>query len=281
MLDSPSPSTRFAAPAVESLVDCGLRAQTYPTGWGTALARLPKVRVESWSPGRMVVATRDALPRKPRGVQVFSVAFAESGWLAAAKSPAETNARSAPRRDTANGAPAADSAAAPATRTRIRPPRDAVKLEDRLYYLLQPPLESLFSSGALAFPFRPFPYQLAGIAFLYSRHAAVLADEMGLGKTMQAITTIRLLLHAREVRRVLLVCPKPLVTNWQREFRLWAPEIPVTIVEGDAARRAWQWSLPDAPVRIANYELLMRDRDLIDRDDAHFDLVVLDEAQRI
>ncbi|MCA9156631.1 MAG: DEAD/DEAH box helicase family protein, partial [Planctomycetales bacterium] len=109
----------------------------------------------------------------------------------------------------------------------------------------------------------------------------MLADEMGLGKTMQAITTIRLLLHAREVRRVLLVCPKPLVTNWQREFRLWAPEIPVTIVEGDAARRAWQWSLPDAPVRIANYELLMRDRDLIDRDDAHFDLVVLDEAQRI
>ena len=27
-------------------------------------------------------------------------------------------------------------------------------------------------------------------------------------------------------RRVLLVCPKPLVTNWQREFAVWAPELP-------------------------------------------------------
>ena len=40
--------------------------------------------------------------------------------------------------------------------TRIRPPRDVVKLEDRLFYLLQPPLENLFSNEALEFPFHPF-----------------------------------------------------------------------------------------------------------------------------
>ena len=70
---------------------------------------------------------------------------------------------------------------------------------------------------------------------------------MGLGKTMQAITAIRLLLRCGEIRTVLLVCPKPLVTNWQREFAHWAPEIPLLAIEGDQAKRAWQWQLPDVP----------------------------------
>lgn len=173
------------------------------------------------------------------------------------------------------------------TTTRIRPPRDMVKLEDRLAFLLQPSLESILAEGQLRFPFQPFPYQMQGIAFLYPRHEAVLADEMGLGKTMQAITTIRLLLRKGEVRSVLLVCPKPLVSNWRREFELWAPEIPVMVVEGDQRRREWMWQLTDAPVRIANYELLVRDRHMFEPDrDTHepaasFDLVALDEAQRI
>ncbi|WP_164102062.1 DEAD/DEAH box helicase [Candidatus Laterigemmans baculatus] len=165
--------------------------------------------------------------------------------------------------------------------TRLRPPRDIVKLQDRLYYLLQPPLEQLVGSGELTFPFEPFPYQFDGIAFLFPRYAAVLADEMGLGKTMQAISTMRMLLFSGEVSSILLVCPKPLVTNWQRELRVWAPEVPVAIIEGDANRREWLWRNPAAPVKIANYELLMRDRELILEGGLHFDLVALDEAQRI
>ena len=54
---------------------------------------------------------------------------------------------------------------------------------------------------------------------------------------MQAITAIRLLLHSGQLQRVLLVCPKPLVTNWQREFALWAPEVPLIAIEGDQAKR--------------------------------------------
>lgn len=166
-------------------------------------------------------------------------------------------------------------------RTRIRPPQDVVKLQDRLYYLLQPPLDLLVGSGQLNFPFEPFPYQLDGIAFLYPRYACVLADEMGLGKTMQAISSIRLLLCSGELRSVLLVCPKPLVSNWVREFGVWAPEIPVAVIEGNSAKRDFQWRSRDVPVKIANYELLMRDRDSVLDENSHFDLVVLDEAQRI
>jgi SNF2 family DNA or RNA helicase len=171
--------------------------------------------------------------------------------------------------------------------TRIRPPGDIIKLEDRLLYLLQPSLESLMAERSLEFPFDPFPYQFQGIAFLFPRHAAILADEMGLGKTMQAITAIRLLLRSGEVRSVLLVCPKPLVSNWQREFHQWAPEIPLLAVEGDQERRSWQWQLADVPVRIANYEVVCRDRELFEPCNGgnsrrlHFDLVILDESQRI
>jgi SNF2 family DNA or RNA helicase len=130
-------------------------------------------------------------------------------------------------------------------------------------------------------PFEPFPYQYEGIAFLYPRYMAVLADEMGLGKTMQAITTVRLLLRCGEMSSVLLLCPKPLVSNWQREFSIWAPEIPLCIIGGDQARRRWQWSQPQTPVKIANYELCMRDQDVLLNSELHFDLVMLDEAQRI
>ncbi len=166
-------------------------------------------------------------------------------------------------------------------RTRIKPPNDLVKLEDRLFFVLQPPLESLVASAHLDFPFQPFPYQMEGIAFLFPRETAILADEMGLGKTMQAITAVRMLLLARHVRNVLLVCPKPLVTNWVREFKQWAPEIPVAVIEGDVSKRNWLWQQHSAPVRIANYELLMRDKAVLEDPDIHFDLVLLDEAQRI
>ncbi len=169
--------------------------------------------------------------------------------------------------------------------TRIKVPTDAIKIEDRLSYILQPPIESMLNLPTLEMPFEPFPYQRQGIAFLYGAQFAVLADEMGLGKTMQAITTIRLLLRTGEVRNVLLVCPKPLITNWQREFSLWAPEVNVQTIDGSPARRKWIWQLDNIPVRLANYELLNRDREYYDCTPSQggqmFDLVVLDESQRI
>lgn len=149
----------------------------------------------------------------------------------------------------------------PASRppTRIRPPADALSLEDRLFYMLQPPLESWLKGQELIMPFEPFGYQYEGIAWLFSQKAALLADEMGLGKTMQTITALRLLLRSGQVRRVLMICPKPLIPNWQREFKLWAEELPVTVVEGDGARRRMIWQLPGSLILLANYELVVRD----------------------
>jgi SNF2 family DNA or RNA helicase len=119
------------------------------------------------------------------------------------------------------------------------------------------------------------------MAFLMARNGAILADEMGLGKSMQAISSLRLLIRSGQARRVLVVCPKGLVSNWARELADWAPELVVAVIEGDPARRRWQWTLPDVPVKIANYEAVVRDREMIEELGFAFDLVVLDEAQRI
>lgn len=57
------------------------------------------------------------------------------------------------------------------------------------------------------------PFQVIGSHFLQSRSHALLADEPGLGKTVQAI-------HAAEAlnfRRILVVCPASVRTNWYQE----------------------------------------------------------------
>jgi SNF2 family DNA or RNA helicase len=166
-------------------------------------------------------------------------------------------------------------------RVRPKPTADTVLFKDRLLYLLQPPIDHLIGTKSVEVPFQPFPYQLEGIAFLMPRHAALLADEMGLGKTAQAILAIRLLIQAGMVRRVLIVCPKPLVFNWGRELKLWAADLPFEVFAGDIHLRRATWHVSNCPVKLINYELLTRDVEFLDDDRAAFDLVVLDEAQRI
>ena len=92
-----------------------------------------------------------------------------------------------------------------------QPPHDVVKLSERLFYLLQPDLETLLAGCSLSFPHEPFPFQLDGMAFLMPRFGGILADEMGLGKSMQAISSLRLLVHSGQARSVLVICPKGLV----------------------------------------------------------------------
>ena len=255
--------------------------------WSAAALRLPSVGVHTAAPTpfsrplalRLPVTAAaprvDAVPLLEQRPRVTSCRFVVSA------APAEPEASVPVTRVRVEDLPPVDAEAGAPRRTRITPPRDVVKLSERLYYLLQPDLETMLHAGRLEFPRPPFPFQLDGMAFLMPRHAAVLADEMGLGKSMQAISSIRLLVRSGEARRVLVVCPKGLVSNWTRELRDWAPELVVAVIEGDPERRRWQWMLPDVPVKLANYEVLVRDRDLVAELGLTFDLMVLDEAQRI
>ena len=171
--------------------------------------------------------------------------------------------------------------AEPRAKTRVRPPTGVVMLKDRLLYLLQPALEDIFAGKQVQLPFAPYPYQIKGIAFLMPRHAALLADEMGLGKTAQVLVALRLLFQGGLIRRTLVVCPKPLVLNWTRELKIWAEDIPFEIIAGDTQTRKAQWFGSKCPLKLVNYELLTRDAAFVGDPKLHFDVVVLDEAQRI
>src|SRR5262249_41592002 len=166
-------------------------------------------------------------------------------------------------------------------RTRLRPPSDTVIFKDRLLYLLQPPLEDIFAGKQVQLPFQPYPYQIQGIAFLMPRHAALLADEMGLGKTAQVLISLRLLFHGGLIRRALIVCPKPLVINWTRELRTWAEDLPFEVITGDTKTRHAAWRVSNCPLKLVNYELLTRDAAVAADEQVRFDVVVVDEAQRI
>jgi SNF2 family DNA or RNA helicase len=269
----------------ESTVDCcelplELATDVFAAGMNGALRRTPTVDAQPANLIDRVGMLPTWKPQRPRLV-TFRLLFPEGeGFLPPKppRPPADENLRSieTPTAESPDAEPRRPG------RTRLRPPQDALSLQDRLFYLLQPPLETWLAGQELVMPFEPFAYQYEGIAWLFSQKAALLADEMGLGKTMQAITAIRLLMRSGQARRVLLICPKPLIPNWQREFKLWAEELPVMLLEGDASRRKMLWTMPGINVLIANYELMSRDlEELVDEDFPRLDLLVLDEAQRV
>jgi SNF2 family DNA or RNA helicase len=242
---------RFAAPLAAGVREARLLAEA---PWVRALGKLTlTVGTEGWKfpvpPGEMTLPP----PKPPVPVPVDLPA------------PPTVAANAPPRKP----------------RARLLPTGDTVVFKDRLLYLLQPPIEQMFVGKQVSVPFPPYPYQLEGIAFLMPRHAALLADEMGLGKTIQTILALRLMMQAGLVRRALLVCPKPLVFNWCRELRGWAEDLPFEVIGGNLAARRAAWRVSSAPLKIVNYELLTRDAELVEDDAVHFDLVILDEAQRV
>src|SRR5262249_7070718 len=64
-------------------------------------------------------------------------------------------------------------------------------------------------------------YQLYPVlkALLLSRVELLLADDVGLGKTVEAGLILSELISRRRIRRVLIVCPAALQTQWRGEIR--------------------------------------------------------------
>lgn len=67
----------------------------------------------------------------------------------------------------------------------------------------------------------PYEHQLAAVktALNRMRGRALLANEVGLGKTVEAAIILAELWRRRLVRRVLVLTPPGLVTQWQEELR--------------------------------------------------------------
>lgn len=124
------------------------------------------------------------------------------------------------------------------------------------------------------------PYQHEGVSFLVASRSALLADEMGLGKTVQVAVAIERLHRAGELRRVVIVAPASLLTNWAFELSRWGPTAAVRSSQGlGTEERLVLWSLP-VPITIVSYEAIRSDF-LPKAPLTHLDLVVFDEAQRL
>ncbi|WP_231690998.1 DEAD/DEAH box helicase [Aureliella helgolandensis] len=121
------------------------------------------------------------------------------------------------------------------------------------------------------------PYQLDGIAFAAGAGRAILADDMGLGKTIQGIGVAVLLEKLADIKRVLVICPASLKSQWQSEIRRFSNQS-CQIVLGNGAVRVEQYA-SDTFFTICNYEQVLRDLAAIET--TSWDLIILDEGQRI
>ena len=121
------------------------------------------------------------------------------------------------------------------------------------------------------------PYQLDGIAFAAGIGRAILADDMGLGKTIQGIGIAELLAREAGIRKVLVVCPASLKGQWAGEIDKFSNR-DARLVTGAARERAEIYGGRQF-FTICNYEQTLRDRRYIA--DSEWDLIILDEAQRV
>ena len=129
------------------------------------------------------------------------------------------------------------------------------------------------------------PYQQHGVDWLGFLHeykfGGILADDMGLGKTVQVLAFLQLLKEhsPRADRRAsLLVVPKSLIVNWQREAAKFTPDLTFLTYLGNA--RAKDTALFNGyDIVLTTYGTMLRDASGLHQ--YRFNYVILDESQAI
>jgi len=121
------------------------------------------------------------------------------------------------------------------------------------------------------------PYQMDGVAFAVGAGRAILADDMGLGKTIQGIASAELLARLAGIQRVLVICPASVKGQWRDEIQRFTDRS-AEIVIGNREERSQLYE-EGAFFTICNYEQVLRDLTCVEQ--VPWDLIILDEGQRI
>jgi len=163
--------------------------------------------------------------------------------------------------------------------------------------LLHPGISSLYSLHAARIEFIPYQFRPV-LKFIRSdRPRLLIADSVGVGKTIEAGLILRELQARRDIRRVLIACPRPLVTEekWRSEMKrfderfehLDGPKLRHCISEMDLDG-VWpqQYEKVILPFSLLTEEMLhgngRRRKGLLQLDPPpQFDLVIVDEAHHI
>lgn len=131
------------------------------------------------------------------------------------------------------------------------------------------------------------PYQKAGFDWLHFLHeyqfGGCLADDMGLGKTIQALVFLQSIYYGEQGIAAphtasLLVVPRSLLVNWQREASRFTPSL--RIMEFfESARLKDTDIFKDVDLVITTYGVMLRDIQLLHGYEFYY--AILDESQSI
>lgn len=128
------------------------------------------------------------------------------------------------------------------------------------------------------------PYQKAGFDWLHFLHdfefGGCLADDMGLGKTIQTLVFLQSLYKglSRPEHASLLVVPRSLLINWQREAERFTPDLQVVEFFNTDRIKDVQ-SFEKADLVITTYGIMLRDIEFLHRYTFYY--AILDESQAI
>lgn len=127
------------------------------------------------------------------------------------------------------------------------------------------------------------PYQQDGFEWLQflreQKLGGILADDMGLGKTIQTLCHLHYeKANGRADLPSLILAPKSVVPNWEKEVKKFAPSLTVLTLQGPE-RRKYYSVLGSADLVITSYPVLFRDAEKLLSQPFHY--VVLDEAHTI
>jgi hypothetical protein len=127
------------------------------------------------------------------------------------------------------------------------------------------------------------PHQEKGYRWMrYLREnqlGGLLADDMGLGKTVQVIAFLAHLHETNALMPTLVVVPKSLMKNWQREIGRFAPDIRRILLHRGPGRTKDPHHLALYEVVITTYATLRRDQLILGQVD--WSTIVCDEAQNV
>ncbi|MGE3974756.1 MAG: SNF2-related protein [Bdellovibrionales bacterium] len=120
------------------------------------------------------------------------------------------------------------------------------------------------------------PYQKEGLGWLKllseNNIGGILADDMGLGKTIQILA---LLSKTKSQQPSLIVVPRSVVYNWEKECSKFTPHLKTLIYSG-TNRKQLQKSINDHDLILTTYQTLRNDIENIK--DVAFDYLIMDEA---
>ena len=127
------------------------------------------------------------------------------------------------------------------------------------------------------------PYQKAGFDWLHFLHeyhfGGCLADDMGLGKTVQVLAFLQALREKEKAQAAdLIVVPRSLLINWEREASRFTPHLRVYQHFGIGRDKATP-NFDDYDIVLTTYGTMLRDVQTLRNYKFHY--VVLDESQAV